>query len=189
MVKLLEKVIAPTPNKAIVVTTNYDRLPEYAADFINATTVTGFEGTLIRKFELPNPVVKTRRIRARERVVDIWKVHGSLDWFVNESNQVISFPLVKEIPGGFRPLIVPPGKDKYSSTHEEPYRTIISEADNAFVEAGAYLCVGYGFNDEHIQPKLLAQIKKGKPIVVLARTMTDACKRHIIDAGIRTVIQ
>lgn len=184
LVKLLEKVIAPTPNKATVVTTNYDRLPEYAADFINATTVTGFEGTLIRKFELPNPVVKTKRIRARERVVDIWKVHGSLDWFVNESNQVISFPLVKEIPSGFRPLIVPPGKDKYSSTHEEPYRTIISEADNAFVEAGAYLCVGYGFNDEHIQPKLLAQIKKGKPIVVLARTMTDACKRHIIDAGI-----
>ena len=184
LVKLLEKVIAPTPNKATVVTTNYDRLPEYAADFINATTVTGFEGTLIRKFELPNPVVKTKRIRARERVVDIWKVHGSLDWFVNESNQVISFPLVKEIPSGFRPLIVPPGKDKYSSTHEEPYRTIISEADNAFVEAGAYLCVGYGFNDEHIQPKLLAQIKKGKPIVVLARTMTDACKRHIIDAVI-----
>lgn len=184
LVKLLEKVIAPTPNKATVVTTNYDRLPEYAADFINATTVTGFEGTLIRKFELPNPVVKNKRIRARERVVDIWKVHGSLDWFVNESNQVISFPLVKEIPNGFSPLIVPPGKDKYSSTHEEPYRTIISEADNAFVEAGAYLCVGYGFNDEHIQPKLLAQIKKGKPIVVLARTMTDACKRHIIDAGI-----
>ena len=184
LVKLLEKVIAPTPNKATIVTTNYDRLPEYAADFIGATTVSGFEGTLIRKFELPSSSVKTKRIRARERVVDIWKVHGSLDWFVNESNQLTSFPLAKEIPNGFRPLIVPPGKDKYSSTHEEPYRTIISEADNAFVEAGAYLCVGYGFNDEHIQPKLLTQIKKGKPIVVLARTMTDACRRHIIEAGI-----
>lgn len=184
LVKLLEKVIAPTPNKATIVTTNYDRLPEYAADLISATTVTGFEGTLIKKFELPSSSVKAKRIRARERVVDIWKVHGSLDWFVNESNQLISFPLVKEIPSGFRPLIVPPGKDKYSSTHEEPYRTIISEADNAFVEAGAYLCVGYGFNDEHIQPKLLTQIKRGKPIVVLARTMTDACKRHIIEAGI-----
>lgn len=184
MVKLLEKVIAPTPNMATIVTTNYDRLPEYAADLIGATTVTGFEGELIRKFELPTSVVKTKRTRARERIVDIWKVHGSLDWFVNESKQVVSFPLSKEIPCGFRPLIVPPGKDKYSSTHEEPYRTIISKADNAFVEAGAYLCVGYGFNDEHIQPKLLAQIKKGKPIVVLARTMTDACKRHIIEAGI-----
>ena len=81
-------------------------------------------------------------------------------------------------------MIVPPGKEKYSSTHNEPYRTIIAEADTAFVQAGAYLCVGYGFNDEHIQPKLLAQISKGKPIVILARTMTPACKKHIIDAGI-----
>ena len=41
------------------------------------------------------------------------------------------------------------------------------------------------YNDEHIQPKLLTQISKGKPIVVLARTMTPACKKHIIEAGIR----
>ncbi len=30
LVSLFKKVIAPTPNKAVVVTTNYDRLPEYA---------------------------------------------------------------------------------------------------------------------------------------------------------------
>lgn len=184
LVDLLIKVIAPTPNKATIVTTNYDRLPEYAADFINATTVTGFEGSLIRKIELPNPKVKTERVKKRERVVNIWKVHGSLDWFVDGNGQIYSFPLSKEIPLGFRPLIVPPGKDKYSSTHEEPYRTIISEADRAFVEAGAYLCVGYGFNDEHIQPKLLAQINNGKPIVVLAKEMSESCRKHIIDSGI-----
>lgn len=182
--KLLEKVMAPTPNKATIVTTNYDRLSEYAADLINATSVTGFEGSLIKKLELPTANVRSKRIRARERVVDIWKVHGSVDWFIDENNQVVAFPFTKEIPQGFKPLIVPPGKNKYSSTHEEPYRTIISAADSAFLEAGAYLCVGYGFNDEHIQPKLLAQIQKGKPIVILAKKMTDSCRRHIIDAGI-----
>lgn len=40
-VELLNKVIAPAPNKAVVVTTNYDRLPEYAADGIDATSITG----------------------------------------------------------------------------------------------------------------------------------------------------
>lgn len=182
--QLLKKVMAPTPNKATIVTTNYDRLSEYAADLINATTVTGFEGSLIKKFELPTANIKSKRIRVRERVVDIWKVHGSVDWFIDENNQVASFPFTKEIPQGFKPLIVPPGKNKYSSTHEEPYRSIISAADSAFLEAGAYLCVGYGFNDEHIQPKLLAQIQKGKPIVILAKKMTDSCRRHIIDVGI-----
>lgn len=181
---LIRKVLAPTPNKAAIVTTNYDRLAEYAADEVGATTVVGFEGSLIKKLELPSSPLKARRIRTRERVVDIWKVHGSLDWFTASDETVVAFPLTRTIPNGFQPLIIPPGKEKYSSTHEEPYRTIIAEADKAFVKAGAYLCVGYGFNDEHIQPKLLAQISNGKPIVILARTMTQACKKHIIDAKI-----
>ena len=161
LVELIRKVLAPTPNKVAIVTTNYDRLAEYAADGVGATTVTGFEGSLIKKLELPSTSLKTKRTRARERVVDIWKVHGSLDWFVAPDGKVVAFPLTRTIPNDFQPLIVPPGKEKYSSTHDEPYRTIIAEADNAFVQAGAYLCVGYGFNDEHIQPKLLAQISKG----------------------------
>lgn len=67
--------------------------------------------------------------------------NSSLDWFVAPDGTIASFPLARTIPENFQPLIVPPGKDKYSSTHDEPYRTIIAEADNAFVQAGAYLCV------------------------------------------------
>ncbi|MDO4921353.1 MAG: SIR2 family protein [Phascolarctobacterium sp.] len=182
---LIRKVLAPTPNKAVIVTTNYDRLAEYSADGVGATTVTGFEGTLIKKLELPVAQLRMRRTRARERVVDIWKVHGSLDWFIAPDGTVAAFPLSRKIPDTFQPLIIPPGKEKYSTIHDEPYRTMIAEADNAFVQAGAYLCIGYGFNDEHIQPKLLTQISKGKPIVVLARTMTAACRKHIVDAGIQ----
>ena len=156
-VELLNKVIAPAPNKAVVVTTNYDRLPEYAADGIDATSITGFEGSILRKLEIPSSATKQRRTRCRERTVDIWKVHGSLDWFVDRNDKIISVPMSRKIPEGFYPLVVPPGKEKYSSTHKEPYRSIIAEADKAFIQAGAYLCIGYGFNDEHIQPKLLAQ--------------------------------
>ena len=184
LVELIRKVLAPTPNKVSIVTTNYDRLAEYAADGAGATTVTGYEGSLIKKLELSSSLLKTRRTRARERVVDIWKVHGSLDWFQAPDGTSVAFPLARTIPNNFQPLIIPPGKELYSSTHDEPYRTIIAEADNAFVQAGAYLCVGYGFNDEHIQPKLLTQISKGKPIVILARTMTPACKKHIVEAEV-----
>lgn len=184
LVELIRKVLAPTPNKVSIVTTNYDRLAEYAADGAGATTVTGYKGSLIKKLELSSSLLKTRRTRARERVVDIWKVHGSLDWFQAPDGTSVALPLARTIPNNFQPLIIPPGKEKYSSTHDEPYRTIIAEADNAFVQAGAYLCVGYGFNDEHIQPKLLTQISKGKPIVILARTMTPACKKHIVEAEV-----
>lgn len=57
-VELLNKVIAPAPNKAVVVTTNYDRLPEYAADGIDATSITGFEGSILRKLEIPSLATK-----------------------------------------------------------------------------------------------------------------------------------
>ena len=110
MVELIRKVLAPTPNKATIVTTNYDRLAEYAADGVGATTVTGFEGSLIKKLELPSTPLKTKRTRARERVVDVWKIHGSLDWFVASDGTVAALPLTRTIPNNFQPLIVPPVK-------------------------------------------------------------------------------
>ena len=185
---LISKIIAPTPNKAVIVTTNYDRLAEYASDNISATTVTGFEGTHIRKLEIASSVLNSGRMRARERICEIWKVHGSLDWFSDENGGIYSIPFSDNIPNGFFPLIVPPGKDKYSSTHNEPFRSIIAEADKAFSRAGSFLCIGYGFNDEHIQPKLITQIISGKPIVVLARTMTDACRTRLLNSSVSKVL-
>ena len=181
--KLINKVMQAAPNKATVVTTNYDRLAEYAVDHIQATAITGFEGSLIRRMEFPSATISRRRVRSRERQVEIWKVHGSLDWFGSETDSIISFPLAKEIPSQHVPLIIPPGKDKYRSTYQEPFRSVISKTDEAFSQAGAYLCVGYGFNDEHIQPKLIAEIEKGRPVVILARTMSEACKRLVIGSN------
>lgn len=177
---LISKVIQAAPNKATIVTTNYDRLAEYATDHIGATAVTGFEGVLIRKMEFPSNSILRRRIRARERQVEILKVHGSLDWFYRDTDNIISFPLAKNIPEHHLPLIIPPGKDKYRNTYREPFRSVIAQSDTAFAQAGAYLCVGYGFNDEHIQPKLIAEIEKGRPIVVLAKSLSDACRRLVI---------
>lgn len=147
---LIQKVITPTPNKAVIVTTNYDRLAEYASDKVRATTVTGFEGSHIKNLEIPSSTTNTRRIRARERICEIWKVHGSLDWFVDANKSVYSVPHTHSIPKDLLPLIVPPGKDKYTHTHNEPFRSIIAEADKAFSQAKSFLCIGYGFNDDHI---------------------------------------
>jgi len=181
---LLKIVILPTPNIATVVTTNYDRLAEYAADMIGATTVTGFEGSLIREMAFPTYTMQQQSIRARERVVFIWKVHGSLDWF-EKNNEIVSLPLSAEIPSNHRPLIIAPGKGKYNLIYIEPYRDIITHTDNAFSKAGSFLCIGYGFNDDHIQPKLIKQIKSGKPIVVLCRKATDACKQNVVSTDVK----
>jgi len=182
---LLKIFIQPTPNTVTVVTTNYDRLTEYASDLIGATTVTGFEGNIIRKIDFPKAVLQQKRVRARERVVNVWKVHGSLDWFLKNNGDIVSYPITMEIPSNYNPLIIAPGKEKYNLMYSEPYRDIIAQADSAFSKAGSFLCIGYGFNDDHIQPKLIEQIKKEKPIVSLCRIASDACKQNIMTANVK----
>lgn len=184
LIKLIRKAITPSPNQMTIVTTNYDRLAEYACDLYAATIVNGFEGNLLRTFDGFSRHVNIQRVRSRERVVKILKVHGSLDWFIRDG-KIFSIPLTEKIPEKCCPLIIPPGKDKYSNTHAEPYRTIIAEADTEFKRAKSFLCIGYGFNDAHIQPILLEQVNGGKPIVVITKAVTEACRKLIIDASLQ----
>ena len=185
LIPLFKKLLDPTPHIIDVITTNYDRLAEYASDYVKANTVTGYEGTYYKTMELLESQTVLKRIRARERTINIWKVHGSLDWFLAPTGELCAFPRQGTIPSSFYPNIVPPGHDKYQITHFDPYRIIMSKADNAIDKAKCYLIIGYGFNDEHIQPKLLAQINKGKPVVILVKKMTEACKKHIVDANVK----
>ncbi len=185
LVNLIQKIVAPTPHKADIITTNYDRLTEYAADIAGTSIVTGFEGSYIKKMEMPTVGFFTKRIKARERTISIWKVHGSMDWFLSPSGQQCAITSCSEVPKDFSPNIVPPGNDKYQLTHHEPYRSIMAQADTAIVNAQCFLAIGYGFNDEHIQPKIIEEIKKGKPIVAITKKATQACKNVLTKSGIQ----
>ena len=77
---------------------------------------------------------------------------------------------------------------KYYETQLEPFRTIFTEADNEIEKATSFLCIGYGFNDVHVQPKLIAQIKSGKPIIVITKELTPKTKQSIIDANCKQYI-
>lgn len=73
--------------------------------------------------------------------------------------------------------MVTPGLDKYRLTHTEPFRTIIGCADAALEAARAYLCVGYGFNDQHLQEKLVERCGRDRvPLVILAKVLSPAAK-------------
>lgn len=160
-----------------VVTTNYDRLAEYAADACSVAHYTGFSSGYFRHF---HPSGRNPWPPRNGRTVNIWKVHGSLDWFSDDTNTACALPCSAECPDGLTPLVVTPGVHKYEITHQEPFRSVIANADAALMGAKAYLCVGYGFNDSHIQPKLVERTSRDNvPIAVLARTLTAAAKHFI----------
>lgn len=159
-----------------VVTSNYDRVVEYAADSGGYIQNTGFlPGYLRRPDGAENLVFKQGNSRAK--TVTVWKVHGSLDWFQDANGRVLSIPLTSELPDGLTPLIVTPGVSKFQRTYDEPFRSAIQGADRVLSDAAAFICVGYGFRDSHIHPKLMTRCRESDtPILVAARTLTAEAK-------------
>ena len=156
-----------------VVTTNYDRVAEYAANVVRAYASTGITAGWIQRFVSTS--VNNERMPAPgyEGQVTILKVHGSLDWFRDGTGELVAIPLAQEVPDGMTPLIVTPGASKYREVQKDPFRTIMSVADDVLKHAACYVCIGYGFNDDDVQPILINRVKRENiPLVIITKTMT-----------------
>lgn len=163
---VLLKYLYRTSNSNInIITTNYDRLLEYSCDKAEIETNDGFEGSCHKWFS-------QNSFKSRD-IVNIIKVHGSLDYFKNASGTTVSIPLQSKIPDGFIPDIIPPGSNKYRNVLMGIHRDLLQTADTFINNASSYMCIGYGFNDEQIQEKILCGIKAGKPILVVTKDITD----------------
>ena len=179
LTKLFLHLFNSTRSEIHVVTPNYDRLAEYAADAGRMVHYTGFNYGYIR----------TRAVNGRPRVihgktpartVNVWKVHGSFDWFRDDDGVVIGLPVGKERPAKLTPVIVTPGIEKYRLTHDEPFHSVKTEADKALQTAEAYLCVGYGFNDPHLQTTLVERCRGTEvPLVLLTKGITATAEAFL----------
>lgn len=181
LAKLFRHLFDSTQRQVQVVTTNYDRLIEYSANVAGYGFTNGFADGYIGQRTIDDSSRVCRygcHQSDRNRVVHVWKVHGSVDWFVDSRGHVSCYPSATRDLIGVEPVIVAPGIGKYERTHREPFRTVIGEADKALSGAPGFLCIGYGFNDTHIHPKLTERIKDyNKPVVILAKVLTESTKR------------
>lgn len=186
--RLYRHLFDSTHNILHVVTPNYDRLAEYAADAADLSTFTGFsQGYLQSRARQTDPRIPPGRQAVR--TVCVWKVHGSLDWFQDSENQIVGVRSALKIPLGYVPLMVTPGIDKYRLTHGEPFRTILTSCDSALAGARAYFCVGYGFNDEHVQAKLIERCDRDSvPLVVITRHLTGTAKAFLNSGRCRSYL-
>lgn len=177
--RLYQRLFTSTHRTIEVVTTNYDRIGEYAADAAGYMHFTGFEyGHLQHRAK--DPTLRLVNGSQQTRTVCVWKVHGSLDWFRDDQNQIIGARACLDTPPGFTPVMVTPGIDKYRITHGEPFRTIFTCADGALENARAYLCIGYGFNDEHVQPKLIERCElSSTPLLIITKELTPTTKQFL----------
>jgi hypothetical protein len=174
--KILSALFQSTNIAVHVVTTNYDRVIEFACNSAGLLFNSGFTPGYLQKWEATGGIGFTLAGRPT-RVVKIWKVHGSLDWFQTADDTVVGMPVFQLPDESYLPLIVTPGLNKYEKTHQDPFRSTINGADSALRGATAFLTIGFGFRDQHIHPKIIQRCKEQNvPIVVLARTLTDEAK-------------
>ncbi|MCE1187587.1 MAG: SIR2 family protein [Ignavibacteria bacterium] len=167
-----------------IITTNYDRLIEYSCALSAAYVSTGFTPGYMGRFISPFDYKHNKNTFGSEIHVNLCKVHGSLDWFYDLNTIPISVPLSKEIPSGFRPIIITPGSLKYRRTHQEPFRSIMSTSDDMINNSNVIIAIGFGFNDEHVEPKIMHRVRNDSiPIIVVTKQLTEATKQKFLNAS------
>ena len=182
--QLFDYIIYGDPSKTLnVVSTNYDRIAEYAACQTNAYINIGFTHGLMGKLKdniMSNPP-KTEKDYTG--FINILKVHGSLDWY-RKDDTIYNIPNSSKNPLGFTPCIVTPGTNKYERTQQEPHRQLLSAVDKIFEGTQNYLCIGYGFNDKHVQEMLLKYAKRRKAkILIVTKEITDSIRENVMNKG------
>ena len=173
LTKLFGHLFRSTARDIQVVTPNYDRIAEYAAEAGGFSAFNGFTyGMLGQRAHAPIPIIYNGRNRSR--TVNVWKVHGSFGWFHDENGIVVALPPMLKVPIGMTPVIVTPGIEKYRRTHDEPFRTTMQSADTAIRSAAAFLSIGYGFNDAHLQPLLVERCHAASvPLVLITKEISS----------------
>lgn len=156
----------PHPKMMNVVSTNYDRILEYVWGYYGLRFTDGFDQHELAEFD-------ENKFQDKD-IINLMKVHGSLDWFdVDHEVRKLSTDF------GYDPVMIPPGKNKYRTTHNSPYRELMQKSDDAIKKASSFLVVGFGFNDEHITPLVSKKTKSGIPIVVVTMKVTSTTEKEL----------
>ncbi len=164
IVNMTKKFYETHPQVVNIITTNYDRVLEFIMAYHGFPFSDGFTG---REFSLFDD-----NLFKEKNIVNIIKVHGSLSWFRVESNIRHLISNIKDA----EPVIICPGKNKYQESYNDPYRYLIQKADNLISKADSFFIIGFGFNDEHLTPRIKEKVNNGTPLVLITRTVSENCK-------------
>lgn len=170
----------------VIITTNYDRLLEFACEGEGILVDNLFTGNYLgkinedSKLSFISGVQKTGTSKNKKRIVYkkhviIYKPHGCLGWYRKSEEEVLysCFNL------GLENLIITPGGNKYRKGYDFPFDYCREKANDAIDTAECFVIIGYGFNDEHLQTHLLRKIKEGIPTLIISRDINEKVKELI----------
>ncbi|MFC7595923.1 SIR2 family protein [Terrabacter sp. GCM10028922] len=138
-----------------VFTTNYDLLLEQAFEAEGVPFFDGFVGSHRPAFDLQaieEDALPTRWVR-------LWKLHGSINWQIARSGQVIRHPEPEESEG----TLIYPSHLKYAESRRLPYLALLDRL-RAFLRQPSSVLVscGFSYRDEHIN-EVVEQALRANP--------------------------
>ena len=170
-----------------VITTNYDTLLELFCDLAELPIDTGFTGFRRRKPRAA-PIFQTQysRIWAAEKkggfqadhrpckTVRLHKPHGSISWLATPTGPVEA---LNDSSDASRAIVVP-GPSKYQDALVNTlFDSMRTEMNAVLGGASALLCLGFGFNDDHLQGVIKARLKEHMPLILLTRGPTESIEK------------
>lgn len=184
-VRLLRRLFEGSPQNAdsiSVITTNYDTLLELFCDLAELPLDTGFAGFRRRK-PRANPIFQSQfsRVWAAEKkgiqaehrpckTVRLHKPHGSISWLATAEGPV---EVLNDTSHAARAIVVP-GPSKYQDAMVNTlFDTMRTEMNTVIASANALLCVGFGFNDDHLQGVIKARLTAHMPMLIITRDSTE----------------
>jgi hypothetical protein len=165
-----------------LITTNYDRLIEFAAEVAEIGVDSRYFGYLHATLNPKRSAdahresyYSGRNPQFRDQpCLCVHKPHGSLDWF-QVNRKIVRCP----VDVGRVPVIITPGTDKYQKSFQFAFDDQRTAGNRAASMANRLLFIGYGFNDDHLEQYLCPNLTMTRPTVIVTQTLSDNALKAI----------
>lgn len=156
-------------SKLNIITTNYDLMVEEAAALDGYTIFDGFtfERNPIFDADMFNwnlvksvPNLNTKENIYRKKVMNLLKIHGSIDWFRGDDQKIH-----RGMASDKKPIMIFPSSDKYMQSYEDPYFELFTEFQSLLRRSNTLLVTsGFSFSDNHIAQMIMDALRNNESL-------------------------
>ncbi len=159
----------PREHPVEIFTPNYDLLVESALEAKNIPYFDGFVGSRNAFFDLHTMEYE----ELPSRWVRLWKLHGSMNWWVDTNGNVF-----RGVPKNNDKQMIYPSHLKYSQSRRMPYLAMQDRLSN-FLSIGQSVLItnGYSFVDQHLN-EIITQRLSANPRSVCFGLLYDNIKKY-----------
>jgi hypothetical protein len=112
------------------------------------------------------------------KTVRLYKPHGSISWLITNEGPV---EVLNDVSVAERAIVVP-GPSKYQDALVNTlFDAMRTEMNKVLLGAEALLCIGFGFNDDHLQGVIKGRLTGEMPAIIVTRDATPNIEQLLRD--------